>query len=259
MLTVESLHHRYDGTGGLASLRDVSLSVGDGELVCVIGPSGCGKSTLLRVIAGLLRPTSGSVRLDGRSVAGQAGSVAYMPQQDQLLPWRRALDNAVLAAEVHGVERNAARLRAAAAFERFGLAGFEQAWPDELSGGMRQRLALLRTYLADRPLLLLDEPFGALDAITRRSMQSWLQERWLADRRSMLLVTHDVDEAVLLADRVLVMSSRPGTVAATHALPEPRPRAAADVTAPWFVRHKAALLAQLESAGESGTGEGASA
>ena len=150
------------------------------------------------------------------------------------------------------------RRRAAAAFERFGLSGFEQAWPDELSGGMRQRLALLRTYLADRPLLLLDEPFGALDAITRRSMQSWLQERWMADRRSMLLVTHDVDEAVLLADRVLVMSDRPGTIAATHEVPEPRPRAGADVTAPWFVRHKATLLDRLESGADHGAGEGAS-
>ncbi len=256
MLNVESLHHRFEGNAGLASLRDVSLSVGDGELVCLLGPSGCGKSTLLRIIAGLLQPTNGAVLLDGRSIVGRAGSVAFMPQQDRLLPWRRALDNAVLAAEVHGVERSAARRRAAAAFERFGLSGFEQAWPDELSGGMRQRLALLRTYLADRPLLLLDEPFGALDAITRRSMQSWLQERWLADRRSMLLVTHDVDEAVLLADRVLVMSDRPGTIAATHTVPEPRPRAGADVTAPWFVRHKATLLDRLEAGGEHGEGRG---
>jgi ABC-type nitrate/sulfonate/bicarbonate transport system ATPase subunit len=193
-----------------------------------------------------LPPSEGEVRVYGRSVVDQTGLVAYMPQRDLLLPWRRALDNAVLGAEVTGAPRDQARDRARALFDRFGLTGFEEAWPGELSGGMRQRLALLRTFLLDRDVLLLDEPFGALDAITRRAMYAWLQDVWLADRRTALFVTHDVEEAIYLSDRVIVLSQRPGQIRAEIVVSLPRPRESAAVTEPSFVSIKARVLAALE-------------
>lgn len=248
MLHIDALGHRYGSADSAPILDDLTFTVADDEFVCLLGPSGCGKSTLLKIIAGLITPATGSLDVDGRPVLGQTGHAAYMPQQDELLPWRRAIDNAALAADIHGIAPEESRARARAAFQRFGLAGYEAAWPDELSGGMRQRLALLRTYLADRSLLLLDEPFGALDAITRRSMQVWLQEVWSDDPRAVLLVTHDVDEAILLADRVLVMSPGPGRIVADVPIDAPRPRAPSSVTEPWFLAHKVALLDHLVSA-----------
>jgi NitT/TauT family transport system ATP-binding protein len=199
------------------------------------------------VLAGLTEPTAGSATIAGASVIGRPGRAAYMPQKDNLLPWRRALANATLGAEIAGARRADAAARAAPLFERFGLAGFETSWPSQLSGGMRQRLALLRTFLMDRSVLLLDEPFGALDAITRRQMYAWLQDVWLADRRTVLFVTHDVEEALYLSDRVVVLSPRPGRVVATIAVDAPRPRSADLVTDPAFVARKAELLAALEA------------
>jgi ABC-type nitrate/sulfonate/bicarbonate transport system ATPase subunit len=239
--SVQDLHHAFSTPSGpLEVLADVSLSVGPGEAVAVIGPSGCGKSTLLRVLSGLEHPSSGSVTADGPS--------AYMPQRDALMPWKRALDNATLGAEVAGERRVDARARALELFEPFGLSGFERAWPGELSGGMRQRLALLRTFLTPSSTLLLDEPLGALDAITRRQLQGWVEERWLAEqpRRALLLVTHDVEEALLLADRVVVLSPRPGRVIAEVASPWARPRDPALVLEPPFVAAKADLMKALE-------------
>ncbi|MCL1869910.1 MAG: ABC transporter ATP-binding protein [Promicromonosporaceae bacterium] len=207
--------------GGLPVLSSVDLTVGDGEFVAVVGPSGCGKSTLLRALAGLLAPgASVSGEVTRPVLDGGRPAVAWMPQRDALLPWRRALPNALVGARVAGVPAAQARDRAAALFEEFGLAGFERAWPHELSGGMRQRLALLRTCLAGRPVLLLDEPFGALDPLTRRRMNAWLAGIGLAaggaagggPGRAVVLVTHDVDEAVALADRVVVLGERPGRV-----------------------------------------------
>ncbi len=230
-------------------LEGVDLRVGDGEFVSVLGPSGCGKSTLLKVLAGLLVPDSGTATVGGTSIVGSTGHVAYMPQKDLLLPWRRALANATLGAEVDGVAPAEARRAAAPLFERFGLAGFERAWPDELSGGMRQRLALLRTFLVRRPVALLDEPFGALDAITRRQMYGWLSEVWQADRRTVLFVTHDIDEAVFLSDRVVVLSARPGRLVADLAIALGRPRSADLVTEPAFLDHRAELLAALGQTG----------
>ncbi|GEK22748.1 ABC transporter ATP-binding protein [Cellulomonas xylanilytica] len=220
-LEVAGLTVTFPGTGRRAvgevvALQDVDLRVRVGEFVAVVGPSGCGKSTLLRVLAGLT-PTGGSV--SGRAVVGAA--TAWMPQRDGLLPWRRALPNALVGARIAGLDRAVADARARALFDEFGLAGFERAWPHELSGGMRQRLALLRTCLPGRPVLLLDEPFGALDAITRRRMNAWLAGLDLAGHgRAVVLVTHDVDEALLLADRVVVLSDRPGRVVLD--LPVPR-------------------------------------
>lgn len=218
LAAVDRLTVDVRGPQGPRILEDVSLSVHEGEFVAVVGPSGCGKSTLLRAVAGLLpsplTATSGS-RVEVASDDGRP-DVAWMPQRDGLLPWRRAWSNALLGARIAGRDEAAARTRAAELFERFGLAGSERRWPHELSGGMRQRLALLRTVLADRRLLLLDEPFSGLDALTRRRMNAWMRDVDLVGTgtkgSAVVLVTHDVDEAVLLADRVLVMSGPPGRI-----------------------------------------------
>jgi len=228
-------------------LAGVDLCVADRQFVSLLGPSGCGKSTLLKVLAGLLVPELGSATVDGKSVLGHTGQVAYMPQKDLLLPWRRAMGNATLGAEVGGVPAAEARQQAEPLFERFGLAGFERSWPGELSGGMRQRLALLRTFLIRRDVVLLDEPFGALDAITRRQMYEWLGEVWQADRRTVLFVTHDIDEAVFLSDRVVVLSARPGRVVADIAVDLPRHRRADQLTEPAFLAHRAELLNALHT------------
>ncbi len=227
-------------------LEAIDLAVAPGEFVSLVGPSGCGKSTLLKVLAGLLAPSSGGASVGGQPTTGRRGLVAYMPQRDLLLPWRRALENAVLGAQIAGVPVPVARERARGMFEQFGLAGFEKSWPGELSGGMRQRLALLRTFLLDRDVLLLDEPFGALDAITRRQMYAWLQEVWLADQRTAIFVTHDVEEAIYLSDRVIVLSARPGRIVTELTVPLPRPRERDVVSDPKFVELKSELLAALE-------------
>ena len=194
--------------GSLTALDDVSLTVGAGEVVGVVGPSGCGKSTLLELVAGLQEPDAGAVAV--AAPADRRERCAYMPQRDLLLPWRDAVGNAALALECQGISRAAARDRARPLFERFGLAEFEAARPAELSGGMRQRVAFMRTLLPGRPVLLLDEPFGALDAITRASMHEWLADALEAEPRTVILVTHDVEEALMLCDRVAVLSPRPG-------------------------------------------------
>jgi ABC-type nitrate/sulfonate/bicarbonate transport system ATPase subunit len=227
------------------ALAGVDLSVAPGEFVALVGPSGCGKSTLFNVVAGLELPSAGDVLVGGRSVAGRPGSAAYMPQRDLLLPWLTVLDNAALPLELAGRPRDDARREAVEHFPRFGLAGFERSWPRHLSGGMRQRAALLRTYLVKRDLLLLDEPFGALDALTRAGMQEWLLDVWGESRRAVLFVTHDVEEALFLADRIYVMSPRPGRIVAEIAVPFVRPRDLRLLGDPAFARAKAELLALL--------------
>ena len=223
--------------GDLVALERLSLSVQPGEIVAVVGPSGCGKSTLLELVARLQQPDEGSV-------AAQAA--AYMPQRDLLLPWRSALANAALALECSGVRPREARTRARPLFERFGLTGFEAARAWELSGGMRQRVALARTFLSGRGLLLLDEPFASLDAITRGSLQEWLADTLRAEPRTVVLVTHDVQEALYLADRVVVLSPRPGHVVAELAVPLARPRPRRQtVTSPEFTALEARALEAL--------------
>jgi ABC-type nitrate/sulfonate/bicarbonate transport system ATPase subunit len=237
---------RFSGPAGdVLALAGVDLSVGPGEFVALVGPSGCGKSTLFNIVAGIESPTGGDAFVDGQSVVGRPGSVAYMPQRDLLLPWLTILDNAGLPIELRGASRREAREQARGHFERFGLAGFEDHWPWQLSGGMRQRAALLRTYLIGRELLLLDEPFGALDALTRALMQEWLLSVWESSRRSVLFVTHDVEEALFLADRVYVMSARPGRIIAEVPSPFARPRSFHLTGDPAFARGKEQLLELL--------------
>ena len=207
--------------GPVAALRGISLDVAAGEFVAVVGPSGCGKSTLLELVCGLTAPDAGRVA---------APPAALMPQRDALLPWASAIDNAALALRVAGMSRAEARARAHEHFAAFGLEGFEAARPAALSGGMRQRVAFLRTLLAGRPVLCLDEPFGALDALTRLSLQRWLADALAREPRTVLLVTHDVEEAVLLADRVVLLTPRPGTIAEVLDVELPRPRARDDAT-----------------------------
>jgi NitT/TauT family transport system ATP-binding protein len=206
--------------GAVKALDGVSLRAAAREVVAVAGPSGCGKSTLLELVCGLARPDAGRV---------EAPPAALMPQRDGLLPWLNALDNAALALRVAGVGKAAARAAAHEHFAAFGLEGFERSRPSELSGGMRQRVAFLRTLLAGRPLLCLDEPFGALDALTRTQMQRWLADALQREPRTVLLVTHDVEEAVLLADRIVLLSPRPGRVVATLEVSLPRPRHRTDL------------------------------
>jgi ABC-type nitrate/sulfonate/bicarbonate transport system ATPase subunit len=222
------------------ALEGVELGVRGGEVVAVVGPSGCGKSTLLELFAGLQSPDAGTIE------GGGLEECAFMPQRDLLLPWRDGLGNAALALECRGVPRGEARQRAAPLFERFGLAEFERSYPRELSGGMRQRVAFMRTLLAGRPVLLLDEPFAALDSITRGSMQEWLAEALRSEPRTVVLVTHDVEEALFLADRVAVMSPRPGRIVAELAVPFERPRRRREtVTSPAFAELKERALEAL--------------
>lgn len=233
----------------VAALDGLSLAARPGEALGVVGPSGCGKSTLLELVAGLQEPDAGRVLAAGAADArGRLAACAYMPQRDLLLPWRDALGNAALALESAGVARAEARRRAAPLFERFGLADFERSLPAELSGGMRQRVAFLRTLLAGRPVLLLDEPFAALDSITRHSLQEWLGGALAAEPRTVLLVTHNVEEALYLCDRVAVLSPRPGRVVAeldVAGVGHPRPRRDA-VTDPEFARLAERALEALE-------------
>ena len=210
--------------GPVQALAGVSLRAAPGAIVTVVGPSGCGKTTLLELICGLQHPDDGTV---------SSAPAALMPQRDLLLPWCSAIDNAALALRAQGMAREPARRVAAPWLERFGLAGFEQTRPAGLSGGMRQRVSFLRSLLAGKPVLALDEPFASLDAITRAEMQGWLAHVLATEPRTVVLVTHDVEEAVVLGDRVVVMSQRPGRVVAevTVALPRPRRRTDAEVVA----------------------------
>ena len=239
---------------GVEALRDVSISLAEGEFVSLVGPSGCGKSTLLRILCGLSEPSAGRVLIDGEPAVELLGRIGYMPQRDLLMQWRTTVENAAVGLELAGVQRHEARERARAQMARFGLAGFEGSRPSALSGGMRQRAALLRTFLAGRDVLLLDEPFGSLDALTREAMREWLLGGWEADRKTILLVTHDVEEAVFLSDRVYVMSERPGGVRAEVEIPLPRPRALELTETAAFAELRAQLLRPLRAQARAALG-----
>jgi ABC-type nitrate/sulfonate/bicarbonate transport system ATPase subunit len=219
-ISLRGVSHAY---GDLRSLASLDFEVSPHGVIGFVGPSGCGKSTLLELICGLRDPSEGTVAVGGEA-AGEArlARCAFMPQRDLLLPWYSAIDNAALALRNQGMGRKSARAAAADLFERFGLAGFETARPAELSGGMRQRVAFLRTLIAGKPVLALDEPFAALDAITRAEMQEWLAAALRGEPRTVVLVSHDVEEALYLCDRVLVLSARPARIVSALSAPAPR-------------------------------------
>jgi ABC-type nitrate/sulfonate/bicarbonate transport system ATPase subunit len=212
------------GKPPLEAIADLSLHVDTNEFVALLGPSGCGKSTVFNIIAGLLEPTSGRVLIDGADTTGQTGHVGYMFQKDLLLRWRTVLRNMTLGAEVQGMDRRTAEAEALELLGRLGLRGRENSYPVQLSGGMRQRVAFGRTLLCHKDVLLLDEPLGALDAQTREYMQEWLLEIWSQFRKTVLLITHDLDEAIFLADRVYVLTAQPGRLKREIEIPLPRPR-----------------------------------
>jgi ABC-type nitrate/sulfonate/bicarbonate transport system ATPase subunit len=246
-LEVRDLVHEFPrpGRGPLRVLDELDLAVRPGEFTAIIGPSGSGKSTLFNIVAGLDRPVRGAVSIDGRPATGHSDQVAYMPQKDLLFPWRTIQDNAALGLEVQGTARRAARDAVRPLFAEFGLDGFERSYPGQLSGGMRQRAALLRTVAMRRPVLLLDEPFGALDSLTRTQMQLWLAQMWQRHAWTVLMVTHDIREAVFLADSVHVLSARPATLTARVVVDLPRPRTAQTFLLPEFARLEQQVLAAL--------------
>jgi ABC-type nitrate/sulfonate/bicarbonate transport system ATPase subunit len=233
-VSIRGLGHSY---AELRTIERLDLEVSEHEVLGLVGPSGCGKSTLLELVCGLLEPGAGTVAVDGAEAGGERlARCAYMPQRDLLLPWYSAIDNAALALRNRGAGKAEARREADRLFERFGLAGFERARPDQLSGGMRQRVAFLRTLLSGKPVLLLDEPFASLDAITRAEMQEWLAGALAADPRTVVLVSHDVEEALYLSDRVAVLSARPARIVTELEAPSPRStNRDAAVTEPGFV------------------------
>ncbi len=245
-LELGGVAHSY---GELQTLASIDLDAAPHTVVGLVGPSGCGKSTLLELICGLQEPARGTIKVEGNSAAdGRLRRCAFMPQRDLLLPWYSAIDNASLALRNQGVAKKEARDAAAVLFDRFGLAGFETARPSELSGGMRQRVAFLRTLVAGKPVLALDEPFAALDAITRAEMQEWLAAALRTDPRTVVLVTHDVEEALYLCDRVAVLSARPARIVAELSAPAPRAEDRdAAVTDPAFVAAREEALRALHA------------
>ena len=245
-LSVRGVSKRFDaGDRAVTAIEDVSFDVPRGAFVSILGPSGCGKSTLFNIIAGLLSPSGGDVLLEGASIVGRAGQVGYMLQKDLLLPWRSIEDNITLGQTLRGMKKRKARANAAALMDRCGLTGFEKKKPHQLSGGMRQRAALMRTLLTGKEVLLLDEPFGALDAITRLQLQMTLIDIWQDMRKTILFVTHDVEEALLLSDEILVLTERPGRLRARLPVTLPRPRTPEMLSSPELMALKAQLMQLL--------------
>jgi NitT/TauT family transport system ATP-binding protein len=225
LLSVQNVRREFDVRGkNVLALDTLNLALDEGEFVTVVGPSGCGKSTLLNLVVGLLPPSAGEILFRGRAVNGINPEIGYVTQKDNLLPWRTLIENVELSLEIRGIEKSARRRRAGELIERVGLSGFEEHYPHELSGGMRQRANIIRTLIYDPELILMDEPFGPLDAQTRIVLQEQLLKLWFASRKTILFITHDLVEAITLADRVVVMTSRPGRVKHIAAVPIPRPR-----------------------------------
>jgi NitT/TauT family transport system ATP-binding protein len=238
-ITLRGVTKRYRAARGgeVHALSEIELSVAAGEFVSIVGPSGCGKSTLLMLVSGLIPPTTGTIEVDGRAVKGAVDNIAIVFQRDVLLDWRTVLANVLLPVEIKKLDPASHRQKARELLRSVGLGEFEEKYPAELSGGMRQRVAICRALVQDPGLLLMDEPFGALDALTREQMNLDLQRMWLRDRNTVLFITHSIEEAVLLSDRVVVMSSRPGRVADVVENDLPRPRGAHTRSEPRFLDH----------------------
>ncbi len=224
-LRIDNVYKEYDGRNGkMVALNGVTMDIMENEFVCVIGPSGCGKSTLLNIIAGLLEPTSGSVCLDGKQIEGTGVERGVVFQQYALFPWRTVLKNVTFGLEMKKVPKDEAKETALKYIKAVGLEGFEDAYPKELSGGMKQRVAIARAYAVNPEVLLMDEPFGAVDAQTRTQLQSELLNMWQEERKTCFFITHDVDEAIVLAQRVVIMSARPGRIKEIVNIDIPYPR-----------------------------------
>lgn len=245
-MKVENISKSYRSKGvEKQALMPTNMVIEKGKFVSFIGPSGCGKSTMFNIIAGLLQPTTGDIKVDGESILNRRGHVGYMLQKDMLLPWRTILQNVTLGLEITGMAKQEYMGRAQRLLQKYGLGGYENSYPHELSGGMRQRAALLRTLLYDRDIILLDEPFGALDAQTRLNMQNWLLQIWGEFKKTVLFVTHDIDEAIYLSDEIYVFTGRPGSLREKIEVPMERPRKTTDTLDPTFLELKQHIIELL--------------
>lgn len=239
--------YQSDKNQKIPMIEGLNLQIHDGEFVSIIGPSGSGKSTIFRLITGLEQPEEGGIFLNGKQSENRLGIVGYMPQQDLLMPWRTIMENAVLPLEIKGVKKAEAEARVSELLNDFGLNGVENKFPGDLSGGMKQRVSFLRTVLSGSNILLLDEPFSALDAITRLTMQEWLLEQWEKRQKTILFITHDVDEALFLSDRIFVMQEHPISSLQEVEVPLSRPRAVRDLSRIEVVQLKEHLIDGLRS------------
>ncbi|PUB10109.1 ABC transporter ATP-binding protein [Paenisporosarcina sp. OV554] len=223
-------------------LEELSFHVNEGEFVTIVGPSGSGKSTLFHLIGGLYTPDSGDIRMDGERMNGQRGAISYTPQSPSLLPWRTVLDNILLSGEINGEKYELEALRM---IERAGLKGYEQAYPSELSGGMQQRVSFIRSLMSPQSLICLDEPFSSLDEFTRMEMQNWLLSIWEENKRSILMVTHHIEEALYLSDRIIVLSGKPAKIKKEFSIPFPRPRQESIILSDEFLQWKRNIYNEL--------------
>jgi ABC-type nitrate/sulfonate/bicarbonate transport system ATPase subunit len=241
-IEVTGISSKYED---LRVLEDISLFADERELVSILGPSGCGKSTLFNIISGLIKPDAGKVLINGEDHTGKPGRVSYMHQKDLLFPWRTIMDNVIIPLVIRGEAIEKARAQADKYFSVFGLEGFQDRYPSQLSGGMRQRAALLRTYMFKSDIMLLDEPFGGLDAITRRKMQEWLLQVLEKLGSTILFITHDIDEAIFLSDRIYLFTERPASVRRVFTVDIDRPRGSKTFTSNRFNRLKESILELL--------------